>query len=72
MNTPEYSLDQIKYKYSKAARKWQFVLNNFTYLVPCHGAEKAHRVARQVAGAVKRCGGMDNSARGQISRILSN
>ena len=71
MKEISYNLDEIKYKYSVNSKKWEFVLNNFTYLAACRGANKAHRVARQVSGSFKRSGTMDNLARGQIARILA-
>ena len=73
MNTnQEYNTDGIKFAYRKTLRKWEFNAGAFTLVNPCVGGhEVAQRVAKQLAGALKRTrgAGMDNLARTTIKKI---
>jgi hypothetical protein len=61
---------EVVYGYSPIFRKWRFVVGKTDYLTAIRGgAETAHKVARIIQGAVARCGGLDNMARANISRI---
>lgn len=61
----------LQYGYSVKYRKWTFKAPLMEHLIACRGGEQAHKVAKLIAGAVKRCGRMDGCARTNIDRILA-
>jgi hypothetical protein len=69
-----YEFNNIFYTYRPTAKKWEFKADTYTFLCACKGAEVAHKVAKQVAGALKRCQnqGIDNLARANISKVVGN
>lgn len=79
MNVKSYSLEVVSkagetltlnYGYSLRFRKWAFVFGGDSILVACHGGEQGHKVAKIIAGAIKRGNGMDNLARANIATVL--
>lgn len=60
----------LSYGYSTAMRKWRFDAPGVVHLISCRGNEKAHKIAKLVAGAVNRCGKLDGCARSNITRVL--
>lgn len=66
-----YNHEKVNYTFCPKFRKWTFVQDQFTYVTPCGGAEIAHKIARIIAGSIKRCNGMDNLARANVARLIS-
>lgn len=66
-----YIHNGITFGYSPPNRKWAFQFGGNTFLAPCQrgGIETATRVAKQIDGALKRSGQLDNLARRQIANI---
>ena len=66
-----YEFNNIFYTYRPAAKKWEFKADQYTLLHACKGAEAAHKVAKQIAGALKRCQnqGIDQLCRANIAKI---
>ncbi len=73
-----HTLEDINYAFDRRSRKWNFSFinadgKNISILIPCGGAEKAHKVAQYVKGGLKRTKkhGIDGIARNNIDRFLS-
>jgi hypothetical protein len=68
----EFEIEQIKYNYEPKFKKWHFRGAAYELALNVKGAERAGKVAKQIAGALKRTKniGLDNLARGQINKIL--
>lgn len=66
-----YTHEQVEY--GAHGRKWKFTAPKYEYSTPIMpgGAETAHKVARVINGAVKRCGELDNLGRSNIHTILT-
>lgn len=76
MNFPQYTLETelgpLTYGYKREFRKWGFTVDKRTAIIPCHGKEQGHKVARIIAGSVKRAGVLvDGMARSNIEKILA-
>lgn len=75
MNFPQYTLatelGPLTYGYKREFRKWVFVADKRSFLVSCHGKEQGHKIARIIAGSVKRAGVLvDGMARANIAKVL--
>ena len=73
MNIKHYSNGSVSYSYSLNSKKWEFVIPaiNFTFLCKVKGrGEGAGRIANILAGSMKRCNGVDNLARANISKFV--
>lgn len=75
MNFPIYTIalasGTLHYGYKQIYRKWGFHYNNFVQIIDCHGSEQGHKVARIIAGSIKRSGLMiDGMARSNIQTVL--
>jgi len=71
-NLKNYSANGIDYTYSLQAQGWVFkvVAANFTLIRHFRGgAEKAHKIARILAGSFKRAGHLDGMGRYAIERV---
>lgn len=59
--------------YGSSGRNWKFTAPGYELKTAFKGgAETAHKVARIVAGAVKRMGTMDNLGRANIFTVTNN
>jgi hypothetical protein len=58
--------------YGARGRKWNFVTDKYSYTTPTmpKGKETADKIARIIAGAVKRTGQMDNLGRANMQQIF--
>jgi hypothetical protein len=77
MNFPTYTLQTVKgnlsYGYKRNFRKWAFTLETNTRLLAAHGAEQGHKIARIIAGSLKRSGNLvDGLASANIDRVLES
>jgi len=58
--------------YGAKGPHWSFAAPNYFYSTPDMpgGAQTAHKVARVIAGSLKRSGDMDNLARANVAAII--
>ena len=61
----------LTYGYSIQFRKWIYRAGTHTLLVKVKGNEKGHKIARILAGSLKRSGTVDNMARANIAKITA-
>lgn len=69
-----YTEGSVTYGYSRKSRKWEFFISSvaFTYLCQCpRSLFDAQKVARIIAGSVKRCGALDNLGRANIKALIN-
>ncbi len=74
MNFPTYTIQTVNgdliYGYNRNYRKWGFRIGNNVQIIECHGQEQGHKVARIIAGSLKRSGKMvDGLANSNIKTI---
>lgn len=71
MNPKTFTLGPVSYGYNVKYKAWTFKAGPICLLSHCKGAERAHKIAKQVLGAFKRTQGrdLDNTARYHINRI---
>lgn len=69
-----FELENIKYKFVPASRKWQFhsPVTQYTVFLPCRGQEAAHKAAKIINGSVKRCGALDGMGRAMLRKVGVN
>lgn len=72
MTQTTFNLENISYSYVRANRKWIFAspATKYSVLINCRGQNNAHKVAKIVSGAVKRCGALDGLGKSHVAKLV--